>query len=345
IVPIALCRQFQNRAVNRVSRSDTIDTGTPWSRTISRIYSLAYSFSFIVVFTGKKCAVLVRRSMITQMESFPLLVLERPTTKSIVTFSHFHSGISNPATSTTSSGSVEILPSALEAVPLSILRPGDTVPTRVFTARVASPNSGDSMDNIPLRCRRPAFGSMDEPEEDEVISSQPTFPASSTVPPSSNSPPKQSSTKKLSKRPSSTSLSHPWFNPDKIGQPLGWAFIRSSPSDRYDNPPRDCYPFFEVQFKLGLRFPLSPDIIRICEWFSLSLHQLPPNAIRFITTFIILCRVRLGRFDLDFFHYCYCPSKLGRGLYLKCRNGAHFINDIPSNLPGWSDKFIFVRPD
>ncbi|CAA0812285.1 Unknown protein, partial [Striga hermonthica] len=84
-----------------------------------------------------------------------------------------------------------ILPSALEAVPLSILRPGDTVPTRVFIARVASSNFGDTMDNIPLRRRRPAFGSMDEPEEGEAISSQPTFPASSTVPPSSNSPPKR----------------------------------------------------------------------------------------------------------------------------------------------------------
>ncbi|CAA0829086.1 Unknown protein, partial [Striga hermonthica] len=139
--------------------------------------------------------------------------------------------------------------------------------------RVASPNSGDSMDNIPLRRRRPAFGSMDEPEEDEIVSSQPTAPFPS------NSPPKHSSTKKSSKNLSSTTFSHSWFKPDKIGQPLGWTFIRPSSSDRYDQPPRDCYPFFEVQFKLGLRFPLNRDVVRICEWLSLPLHQLPPNAI------------------------------------------------------------------
>ncbi|CAA0840493.1 Unknown protein, partial [Striga hermonthica] len=106
-----------------------------------------------------------------------------------------------------------------------------------------------------------------------------------------------------------------------------------------------CYTFFEIQFKLGLRFPLSPELLQICEWFGLPLHQFPPNAIRFMTTFIILCHIRLGRFDLAFFHYCYAPSKQGRGLYLKCRNGAHFINDIPTNIPKWIDRFDFVEPN
>ncbi|CAA0811118.1 Unknown protein, partial [Striga hermonthica] len=115
-------------------------------------------------------------------------------------------------------------------VPLSILRPGDTVPTRVFTARVASANSGDTMDNIPLRRRRPAFGSLDEPEEDEVTSSQPNFPVSSTIPPSSsqpgasNSPSNKTSTENT--RRASTkhpSLSHKWYSPDKIVHPSGWS--------------------------------------------------------------------------------------------------------------------------
>jgi hypothetical protein len=43
--------------------------------------------------TGRKWAILVSRSMITQMESKPFAVLGNPTMKSILISSHFHVGI------------------------------------------------------------------------------------------------------------------------------------------------------------------------------------------------------------------------------------------------------------
>jgi hypothetical protein len=43
--------------------------------------------------TGRKWAIFVSRSMITQMESKPFAVLGNPTMKSILISSHFHVGI------------------------------------------------------------------------------------------------------------------------------------------------------------------------------------------------------------------------------------------------------------
>ena len=46
-----------------------------------------------MVFTGRKWADFVRRSTITQIESYPLEVLGKPTMKSILMSSHFQDGI------------------------------------------------------------------------------------------------------------------------------------------------------------------------------------------------------------------------------------------------------------
>src|SRR6185369_17125723 len=56
-------------------------------------YNWAYCFVVCVVFTGRKCAVLVRQSTITHIESYPLEVLGKPTMKSILMSSHFQEGI------------------------------------------------------------------------------------------------------------------------------------------------------------------------------------------------------------------------------------------------------------
>src|SRR6185312_3550668 len=46
-----------------------------------------------MVFTARKWADFVRRSTITQIESYPFKVLGSPTMKSILIASHFHDGI------------------------------------------------------------------------------------------------------------------------------------------------------------------------------------------------------------------------------------------------------------
>ena len=93
-VPNASWNDLQNLDVNYMPLSDIIEIGTPCIGTIRIRYNLAYWATVYVMQTGKKCAVLVNLSTITNIESNPLAVLGNLVTKSIVILSHFHSGMS-----------------------------------------------------------------------------------------------------------------------------------------------------------------------------------------------------------------------------------------------------------
>ena len=94
-VPIAFWKLFQKCVVNLGSLSDTMDTGTPCSRTISRIYNWQNLSNAKVIRTARKCADLVSRSTITHTVSCLCGVCGKWVTKSIVTCSHFHSADGN----------------------------------------------------------------------------------------------------------------------------------------------------------------------------------------------------------------------------------------------------------
>jgi hypothetical protein len=63
--------------------------GIPRRPIILSKYILAYRIAGYIVWTRMKCADLVRRSTMTQIESNPLEVLGKPTIKSILISSHF----------------------------------------------------------------------------------------------------------------------------------------------------------------------------------------------------------------------------------------------------------------
>ena len=94
-MPIAFWKLFQKCAVNLVSLSDTMDTGTPCSLTISRMYNRQNLSKAKVIRTARKCADFVSRSTITHTVSCFCCVRGKWITKSIVTCSHFHSATSN----------------------------------------------------------------------------------------------------------------------------------------------------------------------------------------------------------------------------------------------------------
>jgi hypothetical protein len=81
--------------------STTIFLGTLCKHTILDMYSFASLALELFIFTGMKWATFVKRSTMTQIESYPAWVHGNPTMKSIPVSSHFHSGIlrgcSNPA--------------------------------------------------------------------------------------------------------------------------------------------------------------------------------------------------------------------------------------------------------
>ena len=95
LVPIAFWKLFQKCTVNLGSLSDTMDTGTPCSRTISRIYNRQNLSNVKVIRTARKCPYFVSWSTITHTASCPCSVSGKWVTKSIVTCSHFHSATSN----------------------------------------------------------------------------------------------------------------------------------------------------------------------------------------------------------------------------------------------------------
>src|ERR1700676_2470629 len=66
LVPNILCVSLQNLEVNLGSRSDTIDSGSPCSRTISFIYNEASSDAFVVMFIGMRWTIEVNLHMTTQ---------------------------------------------------------------------------------------------------------------------------------------------------------------------------------------------------------------------------------------------------------------------------------------
>merc|ERR1712080_152171 len=69
--------------------------GIPRNITTHFIYSSANLAAVLFDLTGINLVLLVNRSTITQMLSWPDLVLGNPSMKSIEICSHFHSGISN----------------------------------------------------------------------------------------------------------------------------------------------------------------------------------------------------------------------------------------------------------
>ena len=93
ISPPKLCKLFQNSDVNLRSQSEVILTGTPRSRTISRIYNCANLSQEKVNATNGKCTNLVGQSMITEKTSCPLGNLGSPYKKPIMIFVYFHTGI------------------------------------------------------------------------------------------------------------------------------------------------------------------------------------------------------------------------------------------------------------
>ena len=87
---------------NLGSLSDTMDTGTPCTWIISRIYNWKNSSSVKVIHTARKCVDLVSQSTLTHTVSCLHCVCGKWVTKSIAICSYFHSATSNGWSSPTS---------------------------------------------------------------------------------------------------------------------------------------------------------------------------------------------------------------------------------------------------
>ena len=94
-VPNTAYRDCQKWEVILGSLSDTMLAGTPCNLTTSRMYNSANLSIDSFWLISRKWAHLVNLSMITQIESCPLVDLGRCVTKSMAMLSHLHWGISS----------------------------------------------------------------------------------------------------------------------------------------------------------------------------------------------------------------------------------------------------------
>ena len=95
VVSKVVCKLLQNSTVKCESQFDTMMTRTPCKRTMCWMYKQLKCSTEYVMLYAIKCAVLVSRSIITQIALWFCWDLGNPTTKSIDIFSHFHWGTGN----------------------------------------------------------------------------------------------------------------------------------------------------------------------------------------------------------------------------------------------------------
>ena len=116
--PHGLLESLPKVCLNLGSLSDTMDTGTPYTRIISRIYNFQNFSCVKVIRTSRKCANLVSWSTITYTVSCLRCVCGKWITKSIAICSHFHSATSNGWSSCDAS---------ISGVPLTTRQPAENL--------------------------------------------------------------------------------------------------------------------------------------------------------------------------------------------------------------------------
>ncbi|GKU93135.1 hypothetical protein SLEP1_g6760 [Rubroshorea leprosula] len=123
-------------------------------------------------------------------------------------------------------------------------------------------------------------------------------------------------------------------------------------------PPDMCV--YKDQFACGLRFPLHPFFLEICDEFSIGLPQLAPRAIAYIVAFIVRCfllRITLTCELFCFFFHLKTAEPTGSWYYFsrrvlefqgvddkkRRRGNTVFVDPLPGyDSNNWHKKFFFL---
>ncbi|GKV19331.1 hypothetical protein SLEP1_g29609 [Rubroshorea leprosula] len=123
-------------------------------------------------------------------------------------------------------------------------------------------------------------------------------------------------------------------------------------------PPDMCV--YKDQFACGLRFPLHPFFLEICDEFSISLPQLAPRAIAYIVAFIVRCfllRITPTRELFCFFFHLKTAEPTGSWYYFsrrvlefqgvddkkRRRGNTVFVDPLPGyDSNNWHKRFFFL---
>ena len=134
---------------------------------------------------------------------------------------------------------------------------------------------------------------------------------------------------------------------NKYSFPEGIYGYIPKPDDRADNPPIRKIPIYEDQLEAGLRLPLHRLFVQILQFWSISLGQLTPNAVRIVCGFIVLCKCLGVHPSLELLRYFYLLRSNGHSqgfFYFANRpKKPQLAERGPSSIKKWKRRFFFVK--
>ncbi|CAH9143030.1 unnamed protein product [Cuscuta epithymum] len=97
----------------------------------------------------------------------------------------------------------------------------------------------------------------------------------------------------------------------------------------------------------GLRFPLHAFYVEFFHCFQVAPAQFMPNSYRFISAFLVRCKLAGVDATLDLFHYFFriTPQNSDGYLSVAARPGRRLFKSYPSSIHDWKNRFFFLCYD
>lgn len=103
------------------------------------------------------------------------------------------------------------------------------------------------------------------------------------------------------------------------------------------------YIFFRDQLRSGLRFPTSDFFTEVAHFPGVPLTQFHHNSFRIIASAFVLLKIHNLLIN-SFILYYYFVYRFHEGRFsLTAWINSLFLDDIPSSLKGWKDRYFFLQ--
>ena len=131
---------------------------------------------------------------------------------------------------------------------------------------------------------------------------------------------------------------------DNFEIPSDLELILPTPTARPHKSPRGAFCVFHDQFTAGLRLPIHPFFVEVCNFFGIPLGSLVPNTFRLLCGVVVLFKIHNIPFRPEVFYYFYYPKQSESGTYMfQARPGLVFFNKLPSSNKHWKEFYFYIR--
>lgn len=132
----------------------------------------------------------------------------------------------------------------------------------------------------------------------------------------------------------------------KLGHPSDFTIRLPNSGERPELIQLPSLIFWKAHIEAGVRFPISPFLVGLCQLFRVSLNQINPSSVRMAIAWYMLFRHYGGDPSSDIFHACYEIKKKSHFYYFSSRTKgpSHFLGKPPSVDGKWQRKYFVVTP-